>query len=34
MDADETIKALDRLGREVVPAIRAVEPRTDLAAAS
>ena len=30
MDADEAIAALDRLGRDVVPAIRAVTPRTDL----
>ncbi|MFA1551843.1 LLM class flavin-dependent oxidoreductase [Actinomadura chokoriensis] len=30
MDADETIAAIARLGRDVVPAIRAVTPRTDL----
>lgn len=30
MDADETIAAIGRLGRDVVPAIRAVVPRTDL----
>jgi alkanesulfonate monooxygenase SsuD/methylene tetrahydromethanopterin reductase-like flavin-dependent oxidoreductase (luciferase family) len=34
MDADETIAAIDRLGREVVPAIRAVPPRRDIDAAS
>ena len=30
MDADETIAAIKRLGTQVVPAIRAVEPRTTL----
>jgi alkanesulfonate monooxygenase SsuD/methylene tetrahydromethanopterin reductase-like flavin-dependent oxidoreductase (luciferase family) len=30
MDADETIAAIRRLGAQVVPAIRAVEPRTTL----
>jgi len=30
MDADETIAAIKRLGTQVVPAIRAVEPRTAL----
>jgi alkanesulfonate monooxygenase SsuD/methylene tetrahydromethanopterin reductase-like flavin-dependent oxidoreductase (luciferase family) len=30
MDADETIAAIKRLGTQVVPAIRAVEPRTIL----
>ncbi|MEU8802964.1 LLM class flavin-dependent oxidoreductase [Spirillospora sp. NPDC048819] len=32
MDADEAIAAIGRLGRDVVPAIRAAEPRTDLPA--
>lgn len=30
MDADETIAAIKRLGTQVVPAIRAVEPRTTI----
>ena len=30
MDADETIAAIRRLGAEVVPALRAVEPRTSI----
>jgi alkanesulfonate monooxygenase SsuD/methylene tetrahydromethanopterin reductase-like flavin-dependent oxidoreductase (luciferase family) len=30
MDADETIAAIERLGKEVVPAVRAVTPRTTL----
>jgi len=30
MDADETIAAISRLGTEVVPALRAVEPRTTI----
>lgn len=30
MDADETIAAINRLGTEVVPALRAVEPRTSI----
>lgn len=30
MSADETIAAIDRLGKDVVPAIRAIEPRTDI----
>ncbi len=32
MSADETIAAIDRLGREVVPAVRAVPPRSTLPA--
>jgi alkanesulfonate monooxygenase SsuD/methylene tetrahydromethanopterin reductase-like flavin-dependent oxidoreductase (luciferase family) len=28
MDADETIASIQRIGREVLPAVRAVEPRT------
>ena len=28
MDTDETIAAINRLGKEVVPALRSVEPRT------
>jgi alkanesulfonate monooxygenase SsuD/methylene tetrahydromethanopterin reductase-like flavin-dependent oxidoreductase (luciferase family) len=30
MDADETIEAINRLGAQVVPALRAVEPRTSI----
>jgi alkanesulfonate monooxygenase SsuD/methylene tetrahydromethanopterin reductase-like flavin-dependent oxidoreductase (luciferase family) len=30
MSVDETVAAVDRLGREVVPALRAVEPKKDL----
>jgi len=30
MDAEETIAAISRLGAEVVPALRAVEPRTSI----
>jgi alkanesulfonate monooxygenase SsuD/methylene tetrahydromethanopterin reductase-like flavin-dependent oxidoreductase (luciferase family) len=30
MDADETIAAINRLGKEVVPALRAVTPRTTI----
>jgi len=30
MDADETIAAIRRIGREVVPAIKAVTPRTEI----
>jgi alkanesulfonate monooxygenase SsuD/methylene tetrahydromethanopterin reductase-like flavin-dependent oxidoreductase (luciferase family) len=30
MDADETIAAINRLGKGVVPAVRAVEPRTTI----
>jgi hypothetical protein len=30
MSADETIAAINRLGREVVPTLRAVAPRTDI----
>jgi alkanesulfonate monooxygenase SsuD/methylene tetrahydromethanopterin reductase-like flavin-dependent oxidoreductase (luciferase family) len=30
MDADETIAAIKRLGSEVVPALRAIEPRTTI----
>ena len=30
MDADETIAAINRLGRDVVPAIKAIEPRSDI----
>ena len=30
MDADETIAAINRLGKEVVPTLRSVEPRTSL----
>ena len=30
MDADETIAAINRIGAEVVPALRAVEPRTSI----
>jgi len=28
MDADETIAAIQRIGRDVLPAVKAVEPRT------
>jgi alkanesulfonate monooxygenase SsuD/methylene tetrahydromethanopterin reductase-like flavin-dependent oxidoreductase (luciferase family) len=31
MSADETITAIERLGRDVVPAVRAVQPRQDIA---
>jgi alkanesulfonate monooxygenase SsuD/methylene tetrahydromethanopterin reductase-like flavin-dependent oxidoreductase (luciferase family) len=31
MDGDETIRAIERLGRDVVPAIKAITPRTDIA---
>jgi len=34
MDGDETIAAIERLGREVVPAIKAIEPRRDIPAES
>jgi alkanesulfonate monooxygenase SsuD/methylene tetrahydromethanopterin reductase-like flavin-dependent oxidoreductase (luciferase family) len=30
MDADETIAAINRLGKEVVPTLRSIEPRTTL----
>jgi hypothetical protein len=30
MDADETIAAINRLGKEVVPTLRSVEPRTTI----
>jgi alkanesulfonate monooxygenase SsuD/methylene tetrahydromethanopterin reductase-like flavin-dependent oxidoreductase (luciferase family) len=30
MDADETIAAIKRLGTQVVPAIRALQPRTTI----
>jgi alkanesulfonate monooxygenase SsuD/methylene tetrahydromethanopterin reductase-like flavin-dependent oxidoreductase (luciferase family) len=30
MDGDETIAAIERLGREVVPAMRAIAPRSDI----
>ncbi len=30
MDTDETIAAINRLGKEVVPALRAIEPRTTI----
>ena len=30
MDTDETIAAINRLGKEVVPAMRAIEPRTTI----
>ena len=31
MDGDETIAAINRLGKEIVPAMRAITPRTDIA---
>jgi alkanesulfonate monooxygenase SsuD/methylene tetrahydromethanopterin reductase-like flavin-dependent oxidoreductase (luciferase family) len=31
MDADETIRTIERLGREIVPAMKAITPRTDIA---
>jgi alkanesulfonate monooxygenase SsuD/methylene tetrahydromethanopterin reductase-like flavin-dependent oxidoreductase (luciferase family) len=31
MDCDETIRAIERLGRDVVPAIKAITPRDDIA---
>lgn len=34
MSADETITAIERLGRDVVPAVRAVQPRQDIAVAT
>ncbi len=34
MDGDETIAAIERLGREIVPAINAITPRSDIPAES
>ena len=31
MDADETIATIERLGREIVPAMKAITPRSDIA---
>jgi hypothetical protein len=30
MDADETVKTIERLGREIVPALKDIEPRSDI----
>jgi alkanesulfonate monooxygenase SsuD/methylene tetrahydromethanopterin reductase-like flavin-dependent oxidoreductase (luciferase family) len=30
MDADETIATIERLGREIVPALRDITPRSDI----
>jgi alkanesulfonate monooxygenase SsuD/methylene tetrahydromethanopterin reductase-like flavin-dependent oxidoreductase (luciferase family) len=30
MDADETIRTIERLGREIVPALKAITPRSDI----